>query len=117
VPFPAWALEILRFAMNNDHVQEIVYTGRAYSPQDALAKGLVDEVVPGEDLMQRALQTAAELASVPAVTFGLMKEALRKPAIEAAAAGAAATDEEIKAAWRSDEVRDSIRKLLASLAR
>lgn len=117
VPFPAWALEILRYAVNNQHVQEIVYTGRSYTPGVAVGMGLIDEVVPAEDLMTRALEMAAELAAVPATTFTLMKSALRKPAIDAAIAGAAATDEEIKAAWRSEEVQDSIKRLLSSLAR
>jgi enoyl-CoA hydratase len=117
VPFPAWALEVLRHAVNNDHVQEIVYTARSYRPADALAKGLVDEVAPAGDLMQRALDMADELAAVPPTTFSLMKRALRKPAVEAARRESAATDEEIKAAWRSEEVHDAIRALLATLAR
>lgn len=115
VPFPAWALEILRHAVANHHFQEIVFTGRSYPPHDALAKGLVDEVVPDGELMARAVQMADELASVPAVTYSLMKEAVRKPAVDAAVRGTIATDEQIKAAWRSPEVHDAIRKLLASL--
>jgi enoyl-CoA hydratase len=116
VPFPAWALEILRYAVNNHHVQEIVYTARSYAPDVALRMGLVDEVVPADDLMARAHEMAAELAAVPPTTFALMKRALRKPAVEAAREGAA-TDDEIKAAWRSEEVHDAIRALLASLTR
>jgi len=116
VPFPAWALEILRYAVNNHHVQEVVYTGRSYAPDVARDMGLVDEVVAAGDLMERALEMAAELAAVPSTTFALMKQALRKPAVEAARAGAL-DDDEIKAAWRSEEVHDAIRALLASLAR
>jgi enoyl-CoA hydratase len=115
VPFPSWALEIVRYAVNNHHVQEVVLTGRAYPPEEALGKGLIDEVVPHDDLMSRAVAMAKELAEVPSNTFRLMKRALRKPAIEAAIKGAAATDDEVKATWRSPEVQDAIRKLLASL--
>lgn len=117
VPFPAWALEVLRHAVNNDHVQEVVYTARAYPPQDALAKGLIDEVTPHAGLLSRALEMASELAAVPPQTFALMKRALRKPAVDAARRESAATDDEIKAAWRSEEVHDAIRALLARLAR
>jgi enoyl-CoA hydratase len=115
VPFPAWALEVLRHAVNNHHLQEVVFTGRAYTPDDALTKGLIDEVVPEAELMARALQMADELAAVPPVTYSLMKEALRRPAIDAAVRGTSATDDQIKAAWGSGEVQDAIRKLLASL--
>ena len=117
VPFPAWALEVLRYAVNNNHVQEIVYTARSYPPDRALAMGLVDEVVPAGELMPRALAMAGELAAVPPATFALMKRALRKEAVEAAHRGAATTDEEINEAWRSEEVHAAIRALLASLTR
>src|SRR5215467_13967418 len=44
VPFPAAALEIVRFAVPQDKVQSLLYTGRTLSAGDALAAGLVDEV-------------------------------------------------------------------------
>lgn len=117
VPFPVWALEVLRYAVNNEHFQEVVYRGRSYPPEQARAMGLVDEVVSADGLIPHALEIADELAAVPPTTFGLMKRALRKGAVEVATREAAATDEEIKAAWRSEEVHDAIRALLASLAR
>ena len=115
VPFPSWALEVLRHAVNNAHVQEIVLTGHSYPPAEALSKGLIDEVVPENELLPRALEMAAELSAVPANTYRLTKRALRKPAVEAAIKGAASTNEEVKAAWRSPEVQDAIRRLMESL--
>ena len=115
VPFPSWALEIIRFAVNNHNLQEVVLTGRSYEPEEALAKGLVDEVVPDDELMKRALEMARELSEVPADTFRLTKRALRKPSVEAAIKGAASTNEEVKATWRSPEVQEAIRKLLVTL--
>ena len=64
--------------------------------------------------MTRATAMGAELAAVPRTTFALIKRALRKPAVEAAVAGSSG-DEEVMAAWRSDEVHDAIRRLLSSL--
>jgi hypothetical protein len=78
-----------------------------------LTKGLLDEVVPADELTTRATAMGAELAAVPRTTFAL-KRALRKPAVEAAVAGSSG-DEEVMAAWRSDEVHDAIRRLLSSL--
>jgi enoyl-CoA hydratase len=45
VPFPAAALEVVRFAVPRDKVQSLIYTGRILPPQEALTAGLVDEVV------------------------------------------------------------------------
>ncbi|MEA2453188.1 MAG: enoyl-CoA hydratase [Actinomycetota bacterium] len=115
VPFPAWALEIVRHAVNNSHVEEVIYFGRSYSPTDALRIGLVDEVVPAAQLMSRATEVARELAEVPRETFGLTKNSLRRWTVETARRGMALTDEEVKAAWKLPEVHDAIRRLMASI--
>jgi enoyl-CoA hydratase/carnithine racemase len=115
VPFPAWALEVLRFSVDNTYFQEIVYFGRGYKPEDALARGIIDEVVPAGELMDRALEIAGRLARIPPQTFSLTKAAMRRPTVEAADARAAATDEEVKAAWRSPEVHSAIREQLERL--
>ena len=36
VPFPAAALEIVRFAVGAKHLQEVVYFADPYAPDDAL---------------------------------------------------------------------------------
>src|SRR5688572_26701038 len=40
VPFPAVALEVVRFAVASDRVQSLVYTGKTLLPQEALQAGL-----------------------------------------------------------------------------
>jgi enoyl-CoA hydratase len=115
VPFPAWALEVVRHAVNNSHVEEVIYFGHSYSATDGLRVGLVDELVPPSELMSRATAVARELAAVPRETFRLTKHSLRRWTTEAARRGMAATDDEVKAAWSSPEVHDAIRSLLAAL--
>lgn len=115
VPFPAWALEIMRFAVGNDDLQEIILFGSSYEPAEALDRGLIDEVVGETELSSRAEDVAQTLAKVPRNTFSLTKAAVRKPAIEAARRGAMETDDQVKAAWRSPEVLESIRRQLEAL--
>jgi enoyl-CoA hydratase len=115
VPFPAWALEIVRHAVNNSHVEEVIYLGHSYSARDALRIGLVDEVVDEASLMNRATEVARELAAVPRETFRVTKHSLRRWTEEAARKGSAQTDDQVKAAWRSPEVHDAIRALLTTL--
>lgn len=109
VPFPAWALELIRFGVNNEHLQEVVISGRAYSPQDALRKGLIDEAVSGDPL-ERAFEVATELSRVPAVSFSLTKRALREAAADAADRLSESIDEEVAGAWKSQEVLDAVRR-------
>jgi enoyl-CoA hydratase len=114
VPFPTYALEIVRFAAGGS-LQEIVYFGDSYSPDDALQRGLVDEVVPTEQLMERSLEVAFRLARIPTQSFELTKRALRRPVIEYVAQHGPAHDREVKRAWMSDEVTAAIRRFLERL--
>ncbi|MFS8584850.1 MAG: enoyl-CoA hydratase-related protein [Acidimicrobiia bacterium] len=56
--------------------KQLILTGRQVDAAEALAMGLVDEVVPPEQLHDRALALAAELASGAVVAQGLAKRAI-----------------------------------------
>jgi enoyl-CoA hydratase len=111
VPFPAWALEIARWGTRPEFLQEVVYLGRSYDPDGAKQRGLIDEIVDPELLLDRAREMAERLASMPAVTFRLMKEALRRPVVERVQASAQA-DASAREAWGSEEVREAVRAFL-----
>jgi enoyl-CoA hydratase len=115
VPFPSWALELVRHNVPAGHFQEVVLLGRAYESEDALRIGLVDEIVDDERLMPRALEVARELARVPRATYAHTKAMARGPSVELADRVARETDEAIKQAWRSDEVHAAIRRQLEAL--
>jgi enoyl-CoA hydratase len=102
VQFPAWALEIARFATPREHFSTLVCTGRSWQPEAALARGLVDELVHPEQLLDRAVQVAEEMAALDPATFAATKLAVRRPLVEAAERQAAG-DAEIIERWCSAE--------------
>jgi enoyl-CoA hydratase len=104
VEFPAWALEIARFATPPQHFPTLICTGRTYEPEDALTRGLVDELVEPEHLMDRAYEIADEMAAIPAAAFTANKRAVRRPLIEAARRQAALEEATIIEKWSSPEV-------------
>lgn len=114
VPFPAWALELVRFAVNNEHAAEVILFGRAYDAATALEMGIVDEVTDG-DVVARAIEVAHELGAIPARSFSLTKKGLRSATVEAADRLSAEIDDEVKRAWCSEEVLGAVRRQLASL--
>jgi enoyl-CoA hydratase len=56
--------------------KDLIFTGRQVRADEALAMGLVDEVVPAEEVLDRALDKAAALASGAVVAQGLAKRAI-----------------------------------------
>jgi enoyl-CoA hydratase len=51
--------------IGRSRAMELILTGRILSSEEALKIGLVEEVVPDEELMDRALGLAAEIADLP----------------------------------------------------
>lgn len=113
VAFPTWAIEIARHATPPQHFPTLVGTGRTFSADEALARGAIDELVEPERLLDRALEVAAELASIPAATFAMTKRQIRQPMLEKIARherddSAAATE-----IWCSAEVRQAMADFVA----
>jgi len=112
VPFPAAALEAIRFAAG-PRTAQLVLTGRTLPPADAVAAGLVDEVVEPAALLDTAVARATALASIPAVSFAITKTALRAEPSRLMAGGAS---EEVIDVWTSEPIRASITAYLKKLA-
>jgi enoyl-CoA hydratase len=74
VPFPSPALEIMEYAIGPRKARRAALTGELYQPDQALALGLVDELVDPETLVAQAISHASRIgASVPLDTFRLTK--------------------------------------------
>jgi enoyl-CoA hydratase/carnithine racemase len=56
--------------------KDLIFTGRQVTAAEALAMGLVDEVVAPDQLLERALAYGAELAAGAVVAQGLAKRAI-----------------------------------------
>ena len=112
VPFPTVALEILRFAVPRQHLQELAYVGRTFAADDALARGLVDELAPAATLRERAVELARTLAATPPATFRLVKRQLRQPTLERVDAHAPEIDSEALRLWTDAGIHQHIREYL-----
>ncbi len=91
---------------------EYTFTNQPISAQQALAWGLVNRVVPADELPQAAFAWAAELARGPIFTMGLTKRAFNRvviPHLEAALAYEAQMQE---IAGRSPEHHEGLRAFL-----
>jgi enoyl-CoA hydratase len=112
VPFPAAALEVVRFAVPGVNLQSLVYTGRTLTPQSALSAGLVDEVVAAADLLTRAQEVAGQLALIPRQAYRLTKQALRSPALERIEGANELHEQAVLEAWSAAETHAHIREYM-----
>jgi len=108
VPFPVTAIETMRFAVPGQHLQKILYTGGTWSPSEAMGLGLLDEVIPGDQLIEKATSTARRLADVPARSFASVKKQVRAPARDRREQSKD-IDDEIASTWSAPETLEAVR--------
>ncbi|HEX6095964.1 MAG TPA: enoyl-CoA hydratase/isomerase family protein [Thermoanaerobaculia bacterium] len=111
VPFPASVLEVIRFALPPQHLQELIYTGRTVKPDEALRLGIVDEIT--DYLPTRAEAIARQFATLPSQAFGLAKRQLRDRTISHAKHYAHERDGDALELWSAPETHARIREYLA----
>jgi enoyl-CoA hydratase len=60
---PDWAFTIAGERLSKRHAQRALANARITTPREAVDVGYIDEVVPAEDVLERAVTIASELAS------------------------------------------------------
>jgi enoyl-CoA hydratase len=109
VGFPVVPLEVLRFAVSPEHFAEMVYSGATYPPEEALRRGLVDELVEPAELLPRAIAEAERMAAIPAAAFELTKTQMREPAVQTMRRRRAQLDARVAEYWTNPATLDAIR--------
>ena len=108
VPFPPAALELVRLGCPPNSLREVALESRIFSGEDCLARGLVDELIQPEALLDQAVDRALRLAAPPPRSFAITKRLLRRPFLERLEREGSRS-EEILDAWASDGVLGAIR--------
>jgi enoyl-CoA hydratase len=80
VPFPAVALAAVRARLSPPVFNNLCLTGRVFGPEEALDLGVADELCDADELIDRSVAVAAELASFPA--YARVKEQVRAPQLD-----------------------------------
>jgi enoyl-CoA hydratase len=115
VPFPTAAMEIMRNAVASQYFEEAIFSGATYAPPEALGRGMVNEIVEPDALLDRAVAAAKALAALPAGAFAVSKTQTRQLALERIERDAPAS--EIERIWASPETLARIRDYVARTLR
>jgi enoyl-CoA hydratase/carnithine racemase len=109
------AIEILRFATSEAHLQELVYRGKMYGAAEAYQHGLVDAVIEPEALLEHAAEVAAQLSDEPSARFRITKSQLRAPALRRMEHHATETDSQVLAEWKDPGTVRAIRLYVSQM--
>jgi enoyl-CoA hydratase len=113
VPFPAAAMEIMRCAIAPHLFEDTILTGATYEPRDALGRGLVDETLEPELLLDQAIAAARMLAALPPSVFALTKRQTRQPALERLDRVGGSIDAAVEEIWTEPETLERIREYVS----
>lgn len=116
VPFPIAPLELMRFAVPRQHLQNHLYTGETLLADDAVTKGFVDEACDADQLMERAQRMAKKLAAIDGKNFRLAKSMLRDESLQRMLNGAERLNPAVFARWAEQDTLDGIQRYMDKLA-
>lgn len=113
VPVPYAADRILRDTAGARCARHVVESGEFFPPEAALELGLVDEVVPPQGLLQRAVERVRSLASVPGAAFAEIKRSRTDPIARLIRSQLDETDKAFVECWYSQAARERLNEALA----
>jgi len=88
---------------------EILFSARRFSAAEALQMGLVNRVVPPDDLRQKVMSLAADIAASAPLTVAAAKAAIREAARPPQPHDLARVEAMIEACFRSEDYQEGQR--------
>jgi enoyl-CoA hydratase len=82
IPVPHLAMEFARDRLSPLALTSATLFANIYAPDDAVAAGYLDRVVPAGELLDRAREEAARLGALSRAAYGATKHLLRRPTID-----------------------------------
>jgi enoyl-CoA hydratase/carnithine racemase len=107
----AGCVEMLRACVGQKVAEEILFTGAMFDPEEALAMGLVDHLVPGAELLDQAIGEAKVLGSWGGAVFASIKALLRNPIAEEMRRREADSIRVFLDVWYSETSRETLKKV------
>ena len=128
LPLPPVIFAAMRRLVGPRQAERMCVSGALVSPAEAARIGLVDEVVPADQVVERAAAIAAELAALPRAAMTETRRLARADLValyedvhdrdgEDAAGGKESEIESVLDSWFSVEAQTTMRSLVERLAR
>jgi enoyl-CoA hydratase/carnithine racemase len=104
-----WSIDrMLRDLLGSRTASKVMEQGEFYMPEELLALGLVDEVVPPEELQKTAIELATSLASASPEAFAAIKANRTGPVLEEIGAHLEERQREFVELWYGEEAQNNL---------
>ncbi len=112
VPLPYHAQRILAQIVGDRTAMRMAESGEFIVPEDAMAIGLADAVLPADQVVGAAVEAVRRLAALPEDAFALTKMNRTEPVLRDVAENAPAKDQRFVECWYSDATQERLRKAM-----
>jgi enoyl-CoA hydratase/carnithine racemase len=114
VPVPYPADRILHDLVGSLNAREIAGTGEFYGPAEALDLGLVDMILPADEVLQFSIDKAGQLAGMDRSAFGIIKHNRIGPVLDQIRANLESREEVFVDRWYAPETREKLKEAMES---
>ena len=114
IPFPAVPMIVLLAECAPQDVRYSTLWARTFGPEEARGRGVLDELVPPEAVLDRAIEVARDMASMPSDSYGRIKHQVRQAAIAKIQKVISEGGDPMLEGWLSPQARDASAALLRS---
>lgn len=83
IPFPGAPAIVVKAELSAPDIRYSTLYARNFGPEEARARGVLDELQPAASVLSRAIEVARDLASMPADSYRRIKQQFRSEAIAA----------------------------------
>jgi len=112
VPVPYLVDCVLRRVVGVRHAREITDTGEFYLPDKLLHMGMVDQVLPLEQVLKKSIEKATSLGAVPPEPFAMIKRNRVEPVEAQVLARLEERERFFVECWYSDAARERLREAM-----
>ena len=82
IPYPVAAQAVIEAELDPATRRVMVLGAEQIGPDEALEKGILDELLPADRVLERAVEVAQQRSTLPAEAYGKIKRQLRAAALE-----------------------------------
>lgn len=107
IPFPAVPMIVLQAECAPQDVRYTTLFARTFGPDEARRRGILDELVPPQAVLERAVEVAHDMASMPPDSYKRVKYQVRQATIAKIQEVISADDDPMLESWLSPEAGEA----------